>query len=148
MPLAGQFIKASDVLADTLSSYTPTWGSSGTAPAIGNGILEGQYLFIAAKLVWVTIHFKAGSTSTFGTGFYNFSLPPGVTVNAVHHYLAGFLFDSSAGDTGNYVCGGRAAANGTTVDRCYVQANRVGATAPMTFAVNDEIGLSGVFGIA
>jgi hypothetical protein len=56
------------------TSYTPVWGSTGTAPAIGNGTLSGLYLQVG-KTVHVIIHFKAGSTTTFGTGVYNFSLP-------------------------------------------------------------------------
>ena len=56
------------------TSYTPTWASSGTAPSLGNGTLQGLYLQVG-KLVHVLINFKAGSTTTFGTGAWSFTLP-------------------------------------------------------------------------
>jgi len=56
------------------TSYTPTWTSSATAPSLGNGTLQGLYLQVG-KNVHVLINFKAGSTTTFGTGTWNFSLP-------------------------------------------------------------------------
>ncbi len=55
-------------------TYTPTWTSTGTGPAIGNGTLNGAYRR-SGELVHVNIRFEPGSTSTFGTGFYRFSLP-------------------------------------------------------------------------
>lgn len=55
-------------------SYTPTWNSGGTAPVIGNGTLAGRYS-ITGKTVNVVINMIAGSTTTFGTGSYTFSLP-------------------------------------------------------------------------
>lgn len=56
------------------TTYTPTWTSSGTAVALGNGTLTGHYLKIG-KLVFYSISLVAGSTTTFGTGTYNFALP-------------------------------------------------------------------------
>jgi hypothetical protein len=56
------------------TSYTPTWNSTGTAPSLGNGTLQGLYLQVG-KLVYVLINFKAGSTTTYGTGNWQFSLP-------------------------------------------------------------------------
>lgn len=54
--------------------FTPSWTSSGTAPAIGNGFLLG-YFTILGKLVTCEWLWVAGSTTTFGTGFYFFGLP-------------------------------------------------------------------------
>jgi hypothetical protein len=56
------------------TSYTPSWIASGTAPSLGNGTLQGTYLQVG-KIVYVIISFKAGSTTTFGTGTWSFSLP-------------------------------------------------------------------------
>ena len=55
-------------------TFTPVWSASGTAPAIGNGILECSYLHIG-KLLIAQLHFEAGSTTTFGTGTWRFTLP-------------------------------------------------------------------------
>ena len=56
------------------TTYTPTWASSGTQPVIGNGTLTGQYLQVGKQL-FVQIHCLAGTTTTFGTGTYSWSLP-------------------------------------------------------------------------
>jgi hypothetical protein len=58
--------------ADT--AYTPTWGSSGTAPAIGNGSIIGAYSQIQ-KRVFFRVGVTFGTTSTFGTGNYTLTLP-------------------------------------------------------------------------
>mgnify|MGYP001571216159 CR=1 FL=1 len=56
------------------TSYTPAWTSSGTAPAIGNGTIAGRYMKIG-RTVLCHINVIFGSTSTYGTGNYSFSLP-------------------------------------------------------------------------
>jgi hypothetical protein len=61
------------------TSYTPTWTSTGTAPSLGNGILQGRYIEIG-KSVIVQMFFQIGSTSTLGTGNWRFSLPVSVDV--------------------------------------------------------------------
>ena len=56
-------------------TYTPTWTSAGTAPAIGNGTLSGQYVKVG-QVVWVYIKMTAGSTTTFGSANnWSFSIP-------------------------------------------------------------------------
>lgn len=56
------------------AAYTPTWGSSGTQPAIGNGTVVGRKL-VLGKFIQGSIVLTVGSTSTFGTGNYLLSLP-------------------------------------------------------------------------
>ncbi|MEU6098956.1 hypothetical protein [Streptomyces sp. NPDC047079] len=53
--------------------YTPTWTAS-TNPNIGNGTLTGRYMKIGRTVI-VHINLTAGSTTTFGSGSYNWSLP-------------------------------------------------------------------------
>lgn len=55
------------------TTYTPTWTSS-TAPSLGNGTLVGRYMKIG-RTVFVVIHLTTGSTTTYGSGSYNWSLP-------------------------------------------------------------------------
>ena len=62
------------------ATWTATWGSSGTAPAIGNGTYTGFYVQ-AGKLLVGSSTMVLGSTSTVGTGNYTFLLP--ATANAV-----------------------------------------------------------------
>ncbi|TIV83789.1 MAG: hypothetical protein E5V64_06385 [Mesorhizobium sp.] len=55
-------------------TYTPTWTGSVTNPAIGNGTLSGTYVKIG-RLVHVDILMQTGSTTTYGSGVWSFSLP-------------------------------------------------------------------------
>lgn len=57
----------------------PTWTSLGTAPTLGNGTFTGRYCQIN-KVVIARYVLSPGSTTTYGTGIYYFSLP--VTANS------------------------------------------------------------------
>jgi hypothetical protein len=61
-------------------SYTPTWTSTGTAPTLGNGTITGQYRRVGDSID-VIIKFVSGSTSTAGTGKWQFTIPSGLTIN-------------------------------------------------------------------
>ena len=118
-------------------TFTPTWTSSGTQPAIGNGTLSGRY-FRIQKLVFVQMLLIAGSTTTFGTGIYFFALPIN-SRTGLYGYMPpgiGKAYDQSAATP--YL--GQAQFYGTT-DKLTVQfpTGILGATTPMTFAQNDEI---------
>jgi hypothetical protein len=54
--------------------YTVTWASSGTQPSIGNGTLTGRYLKMGT-FVWAFVAMTVGSSTTYGTGSYTWSLP-------------------------------------------------------------------------
>lgn len=63
-----------------MASYAGVWGSSGTLPSLGNG----TSLFVAGRngdRVIGRINITAGSTTTFGSGNFSFSLPPGLTAD-------------------------------------------------------------------
>lgn len=56
------------------TSYTPTWTSTSTAPVLGNGTLSGRYMKIGRNVL-CQINLTVGSTTTFGSGNYSWSLP-------------------------------------------------------------------------
>jgi hypothetical protein len=56
------------------TTYTPTWTAVSVNPAINNGTLTGRYL-VMGKTCFVRIQMTAGSTTTFGTGVWSFTLP-------------------------------------------------------------------------
>lgn len=64
------------------SSYTPAWTATGTNPSIGNGSLIGKYS-VMGKTVHVRIAMMAGSSTSFGSGNWQISLPVGVTNTGV-----------------------------------------------------------------
>jgi hypothetical protein len=81
------------------ATYTPSWTSSGTAPALGNGTLVGGY-----RREGTTLHLRGqlivGSTSTAGTGDIRMSLPSGfTTIAAQQQTTSAFYYDASATTT-------------------------------------------------
>lgn len=55
-------------------AYTPTWSTTGNQPSIGNGSISGKFTF-SGELVTITIGFFLGSSSTTGTGEFQFTSP-------------------------------------------------------------------------
>lgn len=99
------------------TTYTPSWTASGTAPAIGNGTLKGRYKRLG-KWVVVNIFQKMGTTSTFGTGTYAWSLPAGLPAAADAD--ADFAFIGSArGHAAQWYTGVAAVPQGGTTVRAY-----------------------------
>ena len=71
---ASAAIGQSKVAFDAWQTYVPVWTSSGTAPALNNGTVTGKYVQIGKTVVF-NFTWAAGTTTTFGTGNYSFSLP-------------------------------------------------------------------------
>ena len=70
-----------DAVHNVWTSYTPVWGSTSTAPGIGNGTITGRYKKNGKDLdlrVMVTM----GTTTTYGAAAWTISLPPGLVVAA------------------------------------------------------------------
>ena len=67
-------------ITDT-SSYTPVWTASTTNPAIGNGSINGMWRRNGDHMEG-SLFLAAGSTTTFGSGTYYFSLPSGYSIDA------------------------------------------------------------------
>jgi hypothetical protein len=55
-------------------TWTPVWTGNTTNPSLGNGTITGSYTRIG-RLINATIRLTIGSTTTFGSGNYYFSLP-------------------------------------------------------------------------
>jgi hypothetical protein len=136
------------VAATAWTDYTPTWASDGTQPAIGDGTLKGAYR-INGKEMAIRITLKAGSTTTYGTGFYTWSLPAGVvakTSTTIRQIVAGWIFDSSTSARGVVV--GYIGSAGTAFSAANsFGTSSVAQTIPFTWASGDEIHLTGVIEI-
>lgn len=86
----------------TVQTYTPTWAAASVNPSLGNGTLTGRYITLD-KMIILSICMVAGSTTTFGTGAWNFSLPSGITVEQIGPTASGldqmihsYAYDNSA----------------------------------------------------
>lgn len=55
------------------TAFTPTWTASTTNPVLGNGTIAASW-FRIGNLITFRIKITAGSTTTFGSGAYTFTL--------------------------------------------------------------------------
>lgn len=118
------------------------WGSTGTAPALGNGACSRAYRQVG-PLVEVRMSLTCGSSTTYGSGVYTFALP---VTPATGGLLSALLYDSSAGD----YYPGHCYLSGTTT-RVYLAATTKTAmspTVPVTLASGDILYLAGAYGAA
>lgn len=125
--------------------YIPVWSTSGTAPAIGNGQLAGRYSKIG-KRCDVSIIMIAGSTTTFGTGEYIFTLP--FTAKTVSFFAGStpvWFGSAQILDAGTAYFVGTSFIY-TADNKVRVNTNNAGGfvqnTTPQTWAINDRLGLS------
>lgn len=128
--------------SDNIIAYTPTWASSGTQPSIGDGTLSGSYTTIG-NIVTVNIKMVGGSTTSFGTGLYNFSLPFAAASSGLGTWGTGNVQNASVA---NYLARASVASGASVMLATYMDASatpqNVTATAPFTFGQNDSIELT------
>lgn len=72
------------------TAYTPSWTAATTNPSLGNGTIAGRYQKVGRQ---VTIHINliAGSTTAYGSGNYNFSLPFTAANNGCSYIMSAHL---------------------------------------------------------
>lgn len=123
-------------------TYTPTWAASGDAPSIEDGSLSGAY-WREGQLLRVQINFTAGSSTTFGTGTYTFSVPK--TAGRLATGTVRMLDSGTA-----FYVGVAQITNGTAVVHFYGNAagTQAGQTSPFTWANGDSFILDIVYPIS
>lgn len=62
-------------IGELSSTYPIGWSTDGTQPAFGNADVRALYK-VRGRFVRVSVQIAFGSTTTFGTGSYTFTLPP------------------------------------------------------------------------
>jgi len=84
---AGGILLASDInafLTTAWTNYTPTITASGGSFSLGNGSVAGEYHRITgSNFIRVNIKFTCGSTTSFGSGYMQFTAPVNATADAV-----------------------------------------------------------------
>lgn len=137
------------------TSYTPTWTAVTTNPTIGNGTLEGAFCRIG-KLVIFRVTLLFGSTTTAGSGIYEWALPvaPAATYTAGSN-AGGFLctgYGEDAGVLGVSVDSGRI----KTGSKCWLNvsnnasassgaAQQVAHNVPFSWGDGDNLMFSGMY---
>lgn len=130
------------------TTYTPTWSSTGTQPALGNGSIAGRYAVLPNKTIAFSAHLVTGGTSTYGTGNFRLSTPPGFNARTTEEQCVNAkAFDSSAGlayiAQGNLGTGGVCLIQGASGASGVLQS--MNATTPFTFATGDHLRCMGVY---
>jgi hypothetical protein len=120
--------------------YVPVWTSAGST--LGNGILNGSYTRVG-NTVDFQIFWQAGTTTTYGAPTWQFSLPLGcVTPSPL---FMGVCRDASP--ITYYPLYGRGFASGVTcqIGTTGAAMANLTSTAPFTWAVSDQISISGSY---
>lgn len=127
-------------LGDPWTAYTPSWTADGTNPSLGNGTLSGRFMQ-AGKLLHWRISLTMGSTTTFGSGAWLFSLP---TTLAVPTNMP--IGDCVALDASpiNRKGGAVYVVNATTLGVLMHSDSKLG-DATFTWAASDQVQMSGTY---
>jgi hypothetical protein len=116
--------------------WTPTWTTSGAAPALGNGTLVGDYRRSAnSDEVRVRFQLTMGSTTTFGTGTYFIGNLPFAPNAATIGKTVGSLYILDSGTLDKI--GGFKFEDLTKITPVSATLGVVTNTIPQTWAVND-----------
>lgn len=126
--------------ADYFDTWTPTWQTAGTQPVLGNGSISAYYAFDGHALTFA-LTLTAGSTTTFGTSGWEFTLPSGFTAVGLFQPVAAKAVDASAGL--EYAMVGTVGASGAVVGAFTYGTTATTGTAPFTWADGDSLVVCG-----
>lgn len=150
MALAGETIVAADALTGAWAAWTPSWtASSGTAPALGNGTLLGQFkqvgntVLFDLVLVWGSTTTGGSGGAGDGVGLWQFSLP---VAAAADFCAAASLRDNSVPANRAGSADGRSGAAATALLRTAASSGAaVNAATPFTWATGDTFKITGMY---
>jgi hypothetical protein len=117
-------------------SYTVAWTASGANPSLGNGILIGEYCQIG-KLTSMAISLTMGSTTTYGSGNWYFSLPATVASSNVRYLGSAWIYDVSPPTSYTRIV---SLSSSASIVQHFIQnagAASLSPTSPMTWASGD-----------
>jgi hypothetical protein len=137
--LSGYFERGRTTRMGDWEAYTPTWASTGTQPALGNGTIAGRYTKIG-NTVHAIVTLTVGSTTTFGTGAWSFSMPSTMLPLTTQMAGAGTAIDTS--DSGKvYGLVVRKASTTTVFPYNILTSTILSASSPFTWAQGDVLTL-------
>lgn len=129
------------------TSFTPSWTGSSTNPVIGNGSFSGSAYLQVGKRVDFRIVVTMGSTTTYGTGTWQFSLPVAPLSTARQPFLTDYFDTPSAAYTGSatWASGGSIISCNATPTTAGAANRGVSSTVPHTWAVGDVLTVIGTY---
>lgn len=125
--------------------YSPEWSSDGSQPSLGDGSLKGSY-----RVVGKTVHFKVkltlGSTTSFGSGTWMFTLP--LEARDSNYHFAGAALNDGIGwyqatGVGDYI--GSKEKFAILVATPTGTSNSVTSAHPFTWGQSDTLSVSGTY---
>ena len=133
-------------------SYTVSWTAATTNPSIGNGTLSGRYVQIGKTCILV-VGLVMGSTTTYGSGNWAFSLPKSaVNTAGINFYGVAHIRKSG---TANYERIAEIIPHvSTTVINAFIDPTpgsnsfNISATVPLTWGDGDALGFQITYEIA
>lgn len=126
------------LLGGQFTSYTPVWGASGTAPALGAGTLTGRYKRVGRNIKgWLKLTMAADTT--FGTGSWNFTLPTTCAVGTAGSLGTAILRDSAPSVV--YYTGLLYAATTSLMGVALPSGGQANNTAPFAWTTGDILSL-------
>lgn len=121
--------------------FVPAWTASTTAPSFGNSTVNGRY-WDFGPLAFFRLHITFGSTATYGSGAYAFSLPF-TTSGAPTQTVA--AHGNQTAVSNRY--GGSAQISGASIARIFLGAGGnagISSTFPFTWASGDTLAVEGM----
>ena len=135
---------ASDLTA--WSTYTVVWTGASSNPSLGNGTLTGRYKQIG-KTVFVTVKLITGSTTTFGSGDWRFSLPVSAQSPDTIQFPCSMLDAGNAWYQGtvNGTYSGLTDRTSILVDTAGIASGAVTSGSPFTWGYGDSLMFNGSY---
>lgn len=137
------FADAIAALSDSWTTYTPVWSGSSSNPSLVNGTISGWYLRVR-HFIAVRILLTAGSSTTFGSGAYSFSLP----VAPLNNQMIPCIFKDSSASL-RWAGAAEIIAASATGDNMRIAllagGTNFGPTSPVTMATSDTFILEGIY---
>lgn len=133
-------------ITDAWISYTPSWTASGSAPSLGNGTISGRYK-VVGKTIFVSVKLVTGSTTTYGSGDWRFSLPV-TAYSADSIQMSCSMLDNGINwyqGTVNGTYSGLTDRTSIICDTAGVNAAAVTATTPFTWGAGDSLIFNGSY---
>lgn len=131
------------VAAGFTSPYTPVFSALTTPAALGNGTLTGRF-YRYENYIFFQIVFVAGSTTTFGTGAFTFTLP--TALGAANNYgYVGTALDAGTAHFPNLYGVGNLASLADKFILLSPNGLIVDTSNPFTFTTNDQIRVMGSY---
>ena len=128
-------------------AYTPTWSASVSNPAIGNGTLSGSYYVRGANVLMI-VNIVAGSTTTFGSGFWVLGTPSGISPTGLSDAFTGVAIDVVNGPNYGVTVGYTAAVGGGLFGVVDAPNANVDSTHPFAWANTDQYRINAEFVIS